>query len=264
MCSLKIIDAHTHIFPGALAEKATASIGKFYNLPMNRVGTPHALVESGDKIGVSRYLVCSVATVPHQVSTINDFIFQKCEKYPSFLGFATLHPLMDDSFAEIDRIVSMGLRGIKLHADFQRFDMDDPVMFPIYERLQTLHLPVLMHAGDDRYDFSSPKRIRTVAERFPALICIAAHFGGYQKWQEAQETLKLPNVYFDTCSSLFALSKEDATGMISHFGADHFMFGTDFPMWDHEKELERFLALDLPEQTRDQILWKTFESLFGA
>ncbi|MDF2686321.1 MAG: hypothetical protein K0S55_1502, partial [Clostridia bacterium] len=34
----KIIDVHTHIFPEKIAEKATASVGTFYDLPMTTMG----------------------------------------------------------------------------------------------------------------------------------------------------------------------------------------------------------------------------------
>lgn len=264
MQPLKIIDAHAHIFPSNIAAKATENIGKFYGLPMHAPGTSELLLEQGAKIEVSRYLVCSAATVPHQVAPINDFIAEQCGLHPEFVGFATLHPQMEHLFEEIDRIMKLGLKGIKLHADFQQFNTDDPSMFPIYRRLAEYKLPVLMHAGDQTHDFSAPRRIGRVAELFPDLICIAAHFGGYSKWDEAQTYLKLPNVYFDTSSSLFCLSKEDALRLINLFGADKFMFGTDFPMWDHVEELERFLALELSPADRDQILFKTFEQLLGV
>lgn len=47
----KIIDAHAHIFPGKIAERASESIRDFYDLDMRFAGYPHALVESGSKIG---------------------------------------------------------------------------------------------------------------------------------------------------------------------------------------------------------------------
>lgn len=261
---LKIADAHAHIFPGAIAEKAKESVGNFYHLPMYTTGFPHTLIEEGSKIGVTRYLVCSAATTPEQVCSINDFIHRKCLQYPQFVGFATLHPHMEDPFAEIDRILQLGLRGVKFHSDLQQFYADDPIMLPIYRRLAQVGLPVLFHAGDSRYDYSQPRRIHNVAEAVPGLTCIASHFGGYQRWSEAELYLKLPNVYLDTSSSLYFLTKEDAREMIAYFGPEKFMFGTDFPMWDHTAELRRFLDLGLPEKDRDQILYKTFEQVLGV
>ena len=90
-----IIDAHAHIFPDKIAQKAADNIGKFYDLYMNFDGTADTLIEEGGKCGVSKYVVQSVATVPHQVKRINDFIVQSVEKYPDrLIGFGSLHPDM--------------------------------------------------------------------------------------------------------------------------------------------------------------------------
>jgi len=157
----------------------------------------------------------------------------------------------------------LGLHGVKLHPDFQKFHIDDPMAFPIYEAAQALGLPILFHTGDRRYEYSSPDRLARVAKRYPDLQCIAAHFGGYQKWEMAADTLAgLPNVWFDTSSSLFAFSPEEAARRLRHFGTDRMMFGTDFPMWDPKEEVARFMALPLTQEERDQVFHKTFVSLF--
>jgi predicted TIM-barrel fold metal-dependent hydrolase len=117
-----IIDAHAHIFPEKIAQKATDNIGSFYDLYMNFDGTADMLIKQGDECGVSKYVVQSVATVPHQVKRINDFIVKSVEKYPDkLIGFGSLHPDMKGMEEEIDRLISLGLHGIKLHPDFQKF-----------------------------------------------------------------------------------------------------------------------------------------------
>jgi predicted TIM-barrel fold metal-dependent hydrolase len=258
----KIIDAHSHIFPEKIAEKATKAISDFYEIPMEHIGMTDELLQSGAKIGVDKYLVCSSATTPKQVASINTFIAQACKQHSCFFGFGTLHPDMEEIEKETERIVSLGLHGQKLHPDFQRFNIDDEHAIPMYRIIAKAGLPILFHSGDNRYDYSAPKRIRNVLEQVPDLICIAAHFGGYQRWQEAHDCLKDERIYFDTSSSLFALSKEDALGLIDYFGEDHFFFGSDFPMWDHEEELERFLALGLTEEQNQKIFYQNFERVF--
>lgn len=257
-----IIDAHAHIFPGKIAEKATRSIGDFYDIHMGTSGFPHSLIESGSRIGVKTYLVCSTATKPGQVSSINDFIYTKCIKYPEFYGFAALHPAMENLEREISRVSEMGLHGIKLHPDFQQFNIDDPAVMPLYEAVEKANLPILFHTGDERFTYSAPHRLHNVAKAFPSLRCIAAHFGGYQRWDEAYEFLKLPNIWMDTSSSLFLLKKERALRMIEHFGVDRFFFGTDFPMWGHEQELSYFLDLGLSESENQEILANNFRRVF--
>lgn len=259
---LIITDAHTHIFPPKIAAKAVDAIGQFYDIPMCHPGSPQALLESGRRIGVRKYLVCSTATHPGQVASINDFIRQSCSENQEFLGFGTLHPGYEDIPGEARRIREMGLRGVKLHPDFQRFAIDDPAAFPIYESCQELGLPILFHTGDARYDWSAPARMEAVAKRYPGLTCIAAHFGGYSHWQDVERYRDLPNIWFDTSSSLFCLPRERALALIRLLGHRRFLFGTDFPMWDHGEELDRFLSLDLPEEIRDDILYRNFQRLF--
>ena len=75
---------------------------------------------------------------------------------------------------------------------------------------------------------------------------------------------ELPNVWFDTSSALFRLPPERALQLIEVLGHRRFLFGTDFPMWDHRQELDRFLALGLPEEVRDDILSRNFRRLFGV
>ena len=135
---------------------------------------------------------------------------------------------------------------------------------PVYDMLCQLNLCVLFHMGDDRYDFSAPKRLVKVLEKYPNLKCIAAHFGGYQRWQEARECLAKAgeNLYFDTSSTLAFLEKEQAVEAIHTFGTDRMLFGTDFPMWTHEDEVKRILNLSLSEQENTQIFFENFQRLF--
>lgn len=226
---------------------------------MCHVGTSEKLLTSGEKIGVSKYLVCSTATRPDQVHAINDFIAAECKLHPEFIGFATLHPEQTDLEETVEKIKKRGYYGIKLHPDFQEFKIDSDKALEIY-RLCEGELPILFHTGDDRYDFSSPRRLARVAEKFPKLRCIAAHFGGYREWDEAFEVYSgCPEIYMDTSSSLFLLNKTEALQFIERFGADRFFFGSDFPMWDHEEEMARVLALGLDEDTLKAILSESFK-----
>lgn len=261
---LIIADTHTHIFPPKIVEKAVGAIGEFYSIPMCHPGSPESLLQSGAAIGVRKYLVCSTATHPKQVVSINDFIVESCRRYSEFLGFGTLHPGYEDISGEVARIKELGLHGVKLHPDFQRFYIDDPAAFPIYEACSAAGLPILFHTGDDRYDWSSPTRMAAIAQRYPDLICIAAHFGGYNHWQDVERYKDLSNIWFDTSSTLFKLPKDRALELLDILGTHRFMFGTDFPMWDHAEELERFLSLGLTEEVRDNILYRNFQRLFGV
>lgn len=256
-------DAHAHIYPGKIAEKATASVGDFYGLHMNYVGLPEVLSQTGEAAGIDRFLVCSVATKVEQVRSINAFIEGACRDFPRFLGLGAWHQDIADIEGELDDIQGRGLKGIKLHPDFQEFQIDDPKMLPFYRAAAKRRLPVLFHTGDDRKDFSSPRRLAHVLDQAPELVCVAAHLGGYTQWKEARECLNSPNVYVDTSSSLSFLSREEALESIEHFGRGRVMFGTDFPMWRVQDELEAFFGLGLEESVNRAILYGNFARLFG-
>ncbi len=258
----EIIDAHAHIFPEKIAENATANTGKFYDLHMDSIGISEKLIEGGSSIGVSRYLVCSTATVPHQVSSINKFIAGECKKNPCFFGFGTTHPHSENIENDVEQIKSLGLHGVKLHPDFQEFDADSPEAFRIYEIIEGV-LPLLIHCGDHRYDWSAPVKIRRICQNFPRLQIQAAHLGGYQRWDEAEELLTgFPNVCVDISSSLAFMPPEDAVRRIRKFGVEKCFFGCDFPMWSHSEELRRFFALGLSDEENSLVLAQNFKNFY--
>ncbi len=249
-----IINAHAHVFPDKIAEKAVAGIGGFYNMHMELDGTVAGLLRDGAEAGVDRFIVQSVATVPAQVESINNFISQSVQQYPDkLIGFGAIHPDYEDPAREIDRVISLGLKGLKLHSDFQNFAMDDEKAFPIYEAAEG-RLPILFHCGDTRSDLSSPERLMNVVKRFPKLTVIGAHFAGWSMWDRAAELFAHSGIYADCSSSLYAMSPEHAAELIRKIGADRVMWGTDYPMWSSKEELERFAKLPLTAEEKKMVL----------
>ena len=253
---MEIINAHAHIYPEKIAAKATDTIGIFYDIKMEMpAGTVDNLLEDGQRNGISRFVVHSVATTAHQVRSINEFIKREVEAHPEFIGFITLHQDLSEEeiINEVDWAINNGMKGIKLHPDFQKFNIDDESVEKIY-RAASGRLPILFHIGDDRYDYSKPCRLVNMAKKYPNLTFIAAHFGGYRCWDDANLYLGLDNVYFDTCSSLPFIDAKKARELIDMHGADKFFFGTDFPMWDAKAELERFNSIPLTDKEKEMIL----------
>ncbi len=263
----RVADAHAHIYPDKIAEKATASVGTFYNVEMeNRVGTTAHLLENGSAYGVEKYLVSSVATKLEQVRSISTFLAGECEKHPEFIGLGAWHEDVTDIAGEFDNIEALGLRGIKLHPDFQKFNIDDEKMLPVYAEAAKRGLVVLFHMGDYRTEYSKPIRLVNVLNRIPNLHCIGAHLGGYTDWEEGQHVLAgrdWPNFYVDCSSSFGFLGPEKAAEYIRGFGTQRVMFGTDFPMWKTGRELEQFFAMGFSEAENRAMLWDNFANLFS-
>lgn len=260
-----IVDSHCHIYPEKIAERAVDSIGKFYDIPMSNGGTVADMVKSELEAGVTHSIVFSVATKVAQVESINRFIASEVEKSNGFMtGLGTLHPDSPDMAADVEQLLSLGLKGVKLHPDIQGFKIDDYRCLKIYELCEKHGIPVLLHTGDNRYDFSNPNRVKPILETYTDLTVIGAHLGGWSMWDKAVDTLgEYKNFYVDCSSSLYAISPEKATDVIRAYGADRVMFATDYPMWSPKDEIERFNKLGLTEQEREQILYKTASKLFN-
>ncbi|MBE6631733.1 MAG: amidohydrolase [Ruminococcaceae bacterium] len=260
-----ITDVHCHVYPEKIASRAVESVGRFYDIPMGLDGTVDTLLRESKKAGIGRMLIHSVATKPAQVETINRFISDTVKEHPEvFTGYGTLHPDSEDVAYDIDRLMDMGLKGVKLHPDIQGFKLDDFRCLKIYEICEKKSLPVLLHTGDSRYDLSNPNRLEPITRIYENLIFIGAHFGGYSMWDEAERLCAgIPNLYFDCSSSLFAISPEKGAELVRVYGADRVFFGTDYPMWTPEEELERFMKMPLTDEERELILYKNAERVLG-
>ncbi|MBQ9797593.1 MAG: amidohydrolase [Clostridia bacterium] len=254
----EVIDAHCHIYPEKIVDRAVAGTDAFYSTRAACRGVAGELLEIGERVGIDRFVVQSVATTPKQVSSINHFIAAEVEKAPTrFTGLGAAHPDCEDQDAVIEEIKSLHLHGIKIHPDIQGFAIDDARMMRVYERCEEEGLVVLMHTGDHRYDFSNPNRLLPVLKAFPRLTVIGAHFGGWSVWDDASRKLcDFPNLYVD-CSSTFPFANQDLSlgeTLIHRYGADRVMFGSDFPMWSPKDELETFMKLRLTDEERRMIL----------
>ena len=259
---MKIADIHAHVFPDTIAQHVADNFAIYYGTQMSHVPYLNTYLEEIEKANYTAGIICSSATKPEQASSINTFISQCAATSSKLLGLGSLFPTMDGWEEELERISELGLRGLKIHPDFQKINMDEPKAIPMYRAIAKAGLPVLFHVGDPKKDYSSPNRLVNLLRQVPDLIVIAAHFGGWRAW-ELPRAIKFPeNIYFDTSSTLMFLGKELGQDLLEHLGPDRFLFGSDFPYWSPQQELERFMELDLDNSTREKILYGNFETIF--
>ncbi|MCL2797005.1 MAG: amidohydrolase family protein [Firmicutes bacterium] len=255
--NFKIIDSHCHIYPERIAHKAAKSISEFYDgMPILNDGSIGRLLSHGKVAGVDRFVVTSVAATPERVTAINRFIADAVSSSDGLLiGLGALHPDGTDIEGDIKLIKSLHLSGVKLHADIQKIAIDDPRCFKIYEILAHEGLPVLMHTGDSRYNFSNPDNLLPVLKAFKNLTVIGAHYGGWSVWEEAAAKLsKFENLYVDTSSTLGFTSFEFVKNLLPKFDPSRILFGTDYPTWDAGAELDALFSLNLPDNVLRGIL----------
>ncbi len=260
---MKIIDFHTHIYPSAIAEKATKSIQDFYGLDGGgMVGTPEQLIERGKSVGIERFVVLPVAIKADHTRHINEFVLSEVANHPEFIGFGTVHAKQTNILEEGEYILNSGLKGIKMHPDTQLFNIDDERLFPLYEAAGD-KLLFMFHCGDKRYDYSHPRRLRHIMDMFPRLRVVATHFGGYSMFDTAAEYLRDTECMLDISSALMFMDDESRQRYINIYGADRLLYGTDFPLWDPVTEVKRFMELKLCDTDREKIAYKNAERILG-
>lgn len=259
---MSVIDVHAHIYPDKVAERAVASVGDFYNIDMEGAGTAKNLLRAKEATPITNFVVHSVAVKASTVESINDFIAAQCEAHPEFIGFATMHQDHEDMEREVERAISLGLKGVKLHPDSQGVAMDDPRLMELYEIVEG-RLPVIFHTGDYRYDYSHPRRLKQILRTFPDMVVDAAHFGGWSVFDIGYDYLKEENCFMDMSSSMAFLGDRRTKELVHAYGTDRIMFGSDFPMWDPALEFDRFTKLGFSEAELDKLLLKNAETFLG-
>ncbi len=257
---MAIYDFHAHIYPDKIASRAVEGVGSFYNIPMDCDGTVGSLLDIGRQAGITNFVVHSVATGAKQVQSINNFVAEEAACHPEFIGFGTMHADFEDKVAEVERMRGLGLRGIKIHPDSQKFNVDDERMFPVYDAIQG-NLPLIVHCGDYRYDYDHPARVRRVLDEFPKLTLIAAHFGGWSLYDLAVEYLLDTNCYLDCSSAMMYLGNRRSKELIRMYGAERMLFGSDYPMWNPRSELERLHGIGLTAEEEQMMLQENAERI---
>lgn len=259
------VDAHCHIYPEKIASRAINGTDTFYGLHSQKSGIVGEMIKEGRAVGIDRFVVQSVASVPRQVKSINEFIAAEERENAGLLtGLGTLHPDSDDIEGDFDHLCELSLHGVKLHPDIQNFRIDDRKCMKIYELCESHGLPILMHTGDNRYDRSNPDRLIPVLKAFPSLTVVGAHLGGWSVWEEAASKLAgFENLYVDSSSSFGFLSDGKMKELISAYGTDRVLFATDYPMWDASDELKRLLSLGFTDGEYELLLGKNAAKVFG-
>ena len=265
-----IIDFHTHAFPDALAAKTIPYLAQKCGVSPVTDGTEQALRRRLREAGIDLGVVLPVVTRPGQFASVNAFAVQ-VEKTPGLISFGGIHPDDPDMEEHLSQIRAMGLRGIKLHPDYQQTYIDDPRYIAIARHALQLGLTIVTHAGvDDGYPdcvHCPPERaarfLDAVLPDFPNANIILAHGGGNRQHSEVLRCLAGRPVYLDLSFILSYAPAEEIMELIRVHGADRILFATDCP-WGDPVAFVRFVrALPLSEQEREAIFYKNALRLLG-
>ncbi len=248
-----IIDFHTHCFPDEIAARAVPKLSEHSGIPAFVDGTTGGLRASMQRNGIDAGVLLQIATKPAQTPTVNSWAI--AQDSADIVGFGSIHPEYPRWREELDRIAEAGLKGIKLHPDYQTFFVDAEPMRPVYEHAIARGLIVVLHAGVDvglpEPVHCTPSRLLAVYDILRHGTVVLAHMGGWRMWREVEAELTGSSFLFDTSYCVGKLPDEDFRRMIRRHGVGRILFGSDSPWEDQADSLAGVRALGLtPEEER--------------
>lgn len=261
-----LIDFHTHVFPDAIAARALESLSYVSGgLAPQSEGTVASLEREMEKDGVDISVALSIATNPHQQTSVNNFAGE-INNEKTIFAFGSVHPDADNVFEELERIKDMGLKGVKLHPEYQGFFVDDERMKPIYKKISSLNLITVFHSGYD-YGYAPPyhcmpDNLLTALKWFDSPV-IAAHWGGVSCGVEVIEKLCGKDVWFDLSFGYGAMPRAVAQKIIEKHTPDRVVFASDMPWHRPSWEKRLIETLDLSKEDKEKIYYKNAASLLG-
>ncbi len=260
----RIIDAHTHIFPEKIVDKAMAALEAADGArPLIRPTVDNLLAHM-DETGVDAAVICPVATSPDQVRSINRWMVSLAGDRRIPLG--ALHPADPRWDEQIEFLIDHGIRGIKLQPHFQEFELLAPATLGMLEKLAG-RLFVVLHAGQEiepiEHVEPTPQRLLELHRKFPQLQFIAAHLGSYQMWDEVEQYLVGEDIYMDLSYVFNRASDEQIARIIRNHGPERILFASDFPWQAPSEVLDGLNRLDLSDEQRTMILGTNAARLLG-
>ncbi len=252
-----IIDFHTHAFVDNIAEKALSKLSQTSGISPITDGTVNGLKENMKRENIDKSVILPVATKPSQQKSINNWASSICDN--EIISFGALHPSAEDILDEAERIKKLGLYGVKFHCEYQTFYPNDKKMYPVYQKLAELNLPVIFHGGWDPLStdiiYGTPERFANAVKDNPNLTFIIAHLGGMKMWDDVKKYLagKYLNLYFDTSCLSRYISNDTLLDIINMHTPDKILFGSDSP-WDKPSDdVELIKNLPLSDSEKKKI-----------
>lgn len=290
------IDAHVHYLPPALRDSLPefAEQEPYWGLllyPGGKVSTVQGwrsveqMLEDMDQAGVDRVVLQSESRRKH-VACIerNNQAIDLVQRFPDQISaFACIQPTAGEkAIDELKRCLDHGLVGVgEMNPYGQGFRFTDPGFQLLAEYCSRKRVPLNLHANETvghYYPGKSPIPIReyyALAERFPSLCLILAHWGGglffYEMMPEVRKALS--NVFYDTAASpLLYRTGEIFPVALQILGAEKIIYGSDYPLRTYPRKkggpdftsfLAEIDALGLEPEQEDAILGGNMERILN-
>jgi len=208
----------------------------------------------------------------------NEQVAELCGMSDRFIGFASVDPMAPNAPKELESAVTgLGLKGLKLDAALQDFDLNDSAVFEVYEAAASLRIPVLIHTGmswapETPLERGQPLLLEKAIRRFSGLRFVLAHWGWPWVWDATALALKYPNVFLDTSCLYydgpteffqFVFSKQIPTTLIERSLRNQVVFGSNYPRVEIKNIVRALKSLSLTEGCLEKIFSTNAERLLG-
>jgi len=253
-----VVDFHCHVFPDDLAPRALEKLrhtlyGEYYPVSDGTVG---GLLERMDDWEIDVSVLQPVITKQSQVRAVNEWLAGLSSD--RLVCFGGIYPHSGSYKEDIDLVAGLGLKGLKFHAEYQDFVVDDGYMLKIYDYALSKGLILMHHAGFDP-GFpppfkSSPMQFAHIGEAMRGGVVVAAHLGGHDQWDDVEKYLAGSEIYLDTSMGFEFFPHERFLSIVSKHGADKVLFASDAPWSNAKTEIEALNSLDLPQEAKEAIL----------
>lgn len=260
-----VIDFHTHMFPDSISERAILKLSRCVGRLPYTDGTYKGLLESTKRAGIDCSVVLPIATKPSQFRSINEFASMHLSG--EIISFGSLHPACGNYKEELRQIKAMGMKGIKLHPDYQDTHFDDIRYKRIVSYATELDMIISVHAG---LDPKSPLDIHCTPQMAAEMIdevqptkLVLAHLGGNEQWDEVERRLVGRDVYFDTGVIFDSIKEEQFIRIMRNHGAHKILFASDSPWGEQGKFVDVVRKMPITEEERERVLWKNAAGLLG-
>lgn len=258
------IDFHVHAFPDSIAERAMKKLSDTARFPHYSLGTESDTRRILEECKTDYGVLLPIATKPTQQTSINNWAASL--NHGNLISFGTVHPDNEDYLNELDRIKDLGLKGVKIHPDYQGYFLFEERLLPFWEKCARLELPVIIHMGYDPVTptvrHAMPQDLVYVHSRVPEADIIAAHMGGVFAWEAAEHYICGDrHIWLDTAFTQGFLDPSLMKRLIEKHGADRVLFASDLPWHLPSMEMKMIEELDISEEDKEKIFWKNAAEL---
>ncbi len=260
-----LTDFHTHAFPQKIAKQAIASLEKSSGTKAFTDGTINGLINSMQNAKIDRCVLLPIAVKAGTTQIINE-IAKENNKLASIISFGSVHPDYENCKEELVMLKESGIKGIKLHPDFQGCFIDDPKMVEIMAIARDLGLITVIHGGEDvsfpKIHRSTPKRLYSVLDQLKGAKIVVAHSGGCNYEEDfIKYLLGRDEIYIDTSYSIGKADNEILKTIYENMDSSHILFGTDSPWDSQENTLKAFLNFDISQEIKNKALYENAQTL---